>query len=120
MGVMWPLPFRRLAAPIACFQAFAIFVKRPLCLFVLAYGFLSLDLPGYFQRLSFGWRELSFELLVVHLVTSLRFSVGRKIARKFMRQKGRFLTSSARNSARIFLAVLRSFRVRGRGGPGWV
>ena len=59
---------------------------------MLAYGFLGLDLPEYFQRLSFGWRgDSSFELLVVHLVTSLRFSMGRKIARRFMRRKGCFV-----------------------------
>src|SRR5882672_11878759 len=59
---------------------------------MLAYGFLGLDLPEYFQRLSFGWRGLSLELLVVHLFTSLRFPVRRRIARRFMRRKGCFLS----------------------------
>src|SRR4051812_25079180 len=54
------------------FQTFAIFVKRLLRLFMLAFGFLGLDRPEYFQRLLFGWRgDPSFELLVDHLVTSL-------------------------------------------------
>jgi hypothetical protein len=58
---------------------------------MLAYGFLDLDLSEYFQRLFVGWRGYSsFELVVVHLVTSLRLSMGRKIARRVMRRKGCF------------------------------
>jgi hypothetical protein len=87
VGVMFALPFRRLPAPIAMISSARDSRGTPSVPFLLAYGFLSLDLPEYFQRLSLGWRDPSFELLVVHLVTSLRFPVGRKIARRVMRRK---------------------------------
>ena len=90
---------------------------------MLAYGFLGLDLPEYFQRLSFGWRgDPSFELLVVHLVTSPAILDGQKDSAQGHETKGLIpFTSSVRsNSGSHFLGGQSSVSVRGRGGPGRV
>ena len=64
VGVMFPLPFRRLPAPIAMLSSVRDFRETPFVTFRCSVTAFSVsDLPEYFQRLSFGWRgdrRLSF------------------------------------------------------------